>query len=34
MTTVMKACIESAAFWAPSLPGWPVARSAFRGEGR
>jgi len=25
--------IESAALWAPSLPGWDVARAAFRGEG-
>jgi Beta-ketoacyl synthase, N-terminal domain len=25
--------IESIAFWAPSLPGWPIARAAFRGEG-
>ena len=26
-------CVESAGFWAPSLPGWAVARAAFRGEG-
>ena len=25
--------IESIAFWAPSLPGWDVARAAFRSEG-
>ena len=25
--------VESAAFWAPTLPGWPAARAAFRGEG-
>ena len=25
--------VEGIAFWAPSLPGWPVARAAFRGEG-
>ena len=25
--------IEGPAFWAPSLPGWDVARAAFRGEG-
>ncbi|MCE9658992.1 MAG: beta-ketoacyl synthase chain length factor [Burkholderiales bacterium] len=25
--------VESVAFWAPSLPGWPIARAAFRGEG-
>ena len=26
-------CVESIAFWAPTLPGWPLARAAFRGEG-
>lgn len=25
--------VEGIAFWAPSLPGWPIARAAFRGEG-
>ncbi len=25
--------IEGVAFWAPSLPGWAIARAAFRGEG-
>ena len=25
--------VESVAFWAPTLPGWPIARAAFRGEG-
>ncbi|MDQ7975489.1 MAG: hypothetical protein REJ24_23120, partial [Rhodocyclaceae bacterium] len=25
--------IEGVAFWAPTLPGWDVARAAFRGEG-
>ena len=25
--------IEGPAFWSPSLPGWDVARAAFRGEG-
>ena len=25
--------IEGLAFWAPSLPGWDIARAAFRGEG-
>lgn len=25
--------VEGVAFWAPSLPGWDVARAAFRGEG-
>ena len=24
--------IEGIAFWAPTLPGWPLARAAFRGE--
>ena len=24
--------IEGVAFWAPTLPGWPLARAAFRGE--
>ncbi len=26
-------CIDSVAFWAPALPGWQIARAAFRGEG-
>ncbi len=25
--------IEGLAFWSPALPGWPLARAAFRGEG-
>ena len=25
--------IEGPAFWAPTLPGWDIARAAFRGEG-
>ena len=25
--------VEGIAFWAPTLPGWPIARAAFRGEG-
>lgn len=29
--TVPTAFIQSAAFWAPALPGWPLARAAFRG---
>ena len=29
----LRFCVESVAFWAPSLPGWPIARAAFRGEG-
>ena len=24
--------IEGIAFWSPTLPGWPIARAAFRGE--
>ena len=24
--------IAGAAFWAPTLPGWPLARAALRGE--
>jgi len=31
--TALSFRIEGIAFWAPSLPGWPVARAAFRGEG-
>jgi len=30
--TTLRAYIEAAAFWAPTLPGWDVARAAFRGE--
>ena len=25
--------VEGVAFWAPTLPGWPTARAAFRGDG-
>ena len=25
--------VDGVAFWAPTLPGWPMARAAFRGEG-
>ena len=25
--------LEGLAFWSPGLPGWPIARAAFRGEG-
>jgi hypothetical protein len=25
--------VDGIAFWAPTLPGWPIARAAFRGEG-
>ena len=31
--TALRFRVESVAFWAPSLPGWPIARAAFRGEG-
>jgi len=31
--TVLRVRIEGIAFWSPTLPGWPVARAAFRGEG-
>ena len=31
--TPMPIRIEGIGFWAPSLPGWAVARAAFRGEG-
>ncbi len=30
--TAPLAFIEAPAFWAPTLPGWPEARAAFRGE--
>jgi hypothetical protein len=28
-----RAFVEGIAFWAPTLPGWEIARAAFRGEG-
>jgi len=31
--TLLRFGVESVAFWAPTLPGWPIARAAFRGEG-
>ena len=31
--TTLSFRIEGIAFWAPSLPGWTIARAAFRGEG-
>ena len=31
--TVPTAFIEGIALWAPSLPGWEIARAAFRGDG-
>ena len=33
MTTCPPVFIEGIALWAPTLPGWPIARAAFRGEG-
>jgi len=31
--TTLRFFIEGVAFWSPTLPGWPMARAAFRGEG-
>ena len=31
--TLLRIRVEGIGFWAPSLPGWAVARAAFRGEG-
>jgi hypothetical protein len=31
--TTLPVFVDGIAFWAPTLPGWPVARAAFRGEG-
>ena len=31
--TITTLYIEGPAFWAPTLPGWDIARAAFRGEG-
>ena len=31
--TALRCYVEGIAFWAPSLPGWDIARAAFRGEG-
>jgi hypothetical protein len=31
--SILRVFVEGVAFWSPSLPGWPVARAAFRGEG-
>ncbi len=31
--TPMHIRVEGVGFWAPSLPGWTIARAAFRGEG-
>lgn len=33
MDAVLNFRIEGIAFWAPTLPGWPIARAAFRDEG-
>lgn len=32
MTTPLVLQVEGAAFWAPTLPGWPLAQAALRGE--
>ncbi len=29
----LRVCVDGVAFWAPTLPSWPIARAAFRGEG-
>ncbi|MDQ2736911.1 MAG: beta-ketoacyl synthase chain length factor [Pseudomonadota bacterium] len=29
----LRVFIDGVAFWSPALPGWPIARAAFRGEG-
>jgi hypothetical protein len=29
----LRAFVEGVGFWAPTLPGWPAARAALRGEG-
>ncbi len=29
----LRCYVDGIAFWAPTLPGWDVARAAFRGEG-
>jgi hypothetical protein len=31
--TTLRVFVDGIAFWAPMLPGWPIARAAFRGEG-
>jgi hypothetical protein len=31
--TSLRVFVEAIAFWSPSLPGWPIARAAIRGEG-
>lgn len=31
--TALRIFIEGAAFWSATLPGWPIARAALRGEG-
>jgi hypothetical protein len=31
--TALRCFVDGIAFWAPTLPGWDVARAAFRGEG-
>jgi len=31
--TTLRVFVDGVAFWAPALPGWPLARAALRGEG-
>jgi hypothetical protein len=31
--TALRVFIDAIAFWSPTLPGWPLARAALRGEG-
>ncbi len=31
--TALRCFVDGIAFWSPTLPGWPIARAAFRGEG-
>ena len=31
--TALRCFVDGIAFWAPTLPGWEIARAAFRGEG-
>jgi hypothetical protein len=31
--TTLRVFVDGVAFWSPTLPGWPIARAAIRGEG-
>ncbi len=33
MTTTLRVFVDGIAFWAPTLPGWEIARAAFTGDG-